>query len=104
MKFLTTLQHFLPLEFENVVTKRIGENVASLYYAGKTAFYVVNHLYKDCSIYLERKRERYLEYCRLYLGKYRLRLGKYGEFWEENTVVNSEITKGSESPYSVEGE
>lgn len=54
--------------------------------------------------YLERKRERCLEYCRLYLGEYGLRLGKYGEFWEENTVVNSEITKGSESPYSVEGE
>lgn len=104
MKFLTTLQHFLPLEFENVVTKRIGENVASLYYAGKTAFYVANHLYKDCYIYLERKRERCLEYCRLYLGEYGLRLGKYGKFWEENTVVNSEITKGSESPYSVEGE
>ena len=92
------------MEFENIVTKRVGENVASLYYAGKTAFYVANYLYKNCSVYLERKRERYLEYCRLYLEEYGLQLGKYGELWEENTVVNSEITKGSESPYSVEGE
>ena len=104
IQFLTELQHWLPLEFENIVTKRVGENVASLYYAGKTAFYVANYLYKNCSVYLERKRERYLEYCRLYLEEYGLQLGKYGELWEENTVVNSEITKGSESPYSVEGE
>lgn len=104
VKFLTELQHWLPLEFENIVTKRVGENVASLYYAGKTAFYVSNYLYKNCSVYLQRKRERYLEYCRLYLEEYGLQLGKYGELWEENTVVNSEISKGSESPYSVEGE
>ena len=28
VKFLTELQHWLPLEFENIVTKRVGENVA----------------------------------------------------------------------------
>lgn len=92
MKFLKELQHWLPLEFENVILKRNDESVASLYYSGKTAFYIANYLYKDCSVYLERKRERYLEYCRLYLGEYRLQLGKYGELWEENTVVNSKIT------------
>ena len=53
---------------------------------------------------LERKYNRYLEHCRLYLEEYRLSLGKYGELWEETAVVNSEITKGSESPYSVETE
>lgn len=104
LDFLAELQHWLPLEFENIILKKTDENVASLYYTGKTGFYVANYLYKNCSICLERKNQRYLEYCRLYLEEYKLRLGKYGELWNENAVVNSEITKGSESPYSVEVE
>lgn len=103
-EFLTELQHWLPLEFENVILKKPEETVSTLYFTGKTGFFVTNYLYKNCSVCLERKYERYSEYCRLYLEEYKLRLGKYGELWNENAVVNSEITKGSESPYSVEVE
>lgn len=101
---LENIQHWLPLEFEMKINKKHSENVSQLSFRGKTGFYIANYLYKDSNIRLERKYNKYLEYCRLYLEKYGLRLGKYGEFWKENTVVNSEITKGSESPYSVEGE
>jgi len=73
-----------------------------LYFQGKTGFFIANYLYKNSTIFLQRKYDKYLEYCRLYLGKYGLQLGKYGELWDENTVVNSEIAKGSESPYSIE--
>jgi hypothetical protein len=100
-QFLTELQHWLPLEFENKIYSKEGANVKALVFNQKRAFYVANYLYKDATLFLERKQNRYKEYCRLYLEEYGLQLGKYGELWEENTVVNSEITKGSESLYSV---
>ena len=101
---LSNIQHWLPLEFENKIYEKASENISSLTFSGKTAFYITNYLYKNSNIYLERKYNKYKEYCRLYLEKYKLQLGKYGELWEENSVVNSEIAKGSESPYSVESE
>ena len=64
----------------------------------KLAYY----LYNNSTIYLQRKYEKYLEYCRLYKELYRL--GKNGEGCDVTAVVNSEIAKGSESPYSVESE
>jgi hypothetical protein len=66
----------------------------------KLAYY----LYNNSTIYLQRKYEKYLEYCRLYKELYRELLGKNGEGCEAAAVVNSEIAKGSESPYSVESE
>ena len=50
--------------------------------------------HKNNNINLERKNDKYLEYCRLYEKSYGLQLGKYGELWEENTVVTNQITKG----------
>ena len=66
----------------------------------KLAYY----LYNNSTIYLQRKYEKYLEYCRLYKELYGELSGKNGEGCDANTVVNSEITKGSESLYSVESE
>lgn len=100
---LENMQHWLPLEFELAIYGK-EEDVKALQYQGKTGFYVANYLYNNSNIRLDRKYNKYLEYCRLYLEEYKLRLGKYGELWNENAVVNSEITKGSESPYSVEVE
>lgn len=99
--FLTNLQHCLPLEFENALFKKKGANVKELIFNCARAYYVEHYLYNNCTIYLERKYNKYLEHCRLYEESYKERLGKYGELWNENAVVNSEITKGSESPYSV---
>lgn len=99
---LENIQHWLPLDYELSIYNKNNESVKQLTFQGKTAFFIANYLYKNSSIRLDRKYDKYLEHCRLYLEEYKLRLGKYGELWEENTVVNSEITKGSESPYSVE--
>lgn len=99
---LENIQNWLPLQYKFQLYNK--ENVKQLAFAGKTAFFIENYLYKNCKIRLERKYNKYLEDCRLYLEEYGLQLGKYGELWEGNAVVNSEITKGSESPYSVEVE
>lgn len=101
---LSNIQHWLPLMFENKIYNKDENGVKSIQFVGKTAFYIANYLYKNCNIKLDRKYNKYLEYCRLYLEEYKLQLGKYGEFWNEAAVVNSEIAKGSESPYSVETE
>lgn len=63
----------------------------------KVAFNITKYLYSDSTIYLQRKYEIYQIYCRLYEKSYRGLEGKNGEGCDANTVLNSEITKGSES-------
>lgn len=101
---LDNIQHWLPLQYESKIYGKSNGSIQQLLFQGRTAFYIVNYLYKNSLISLGRKYNKYKEYCRLYLEEYKLKLGKYGELWEENTVVNSEIAKGSESPYSVDFE
>ena len=63
----------------------------------QVAFKTIKYLYSDSTIYLQRKYEKYLEYCRLYEKSNRGLEDKNGEGCDANTVLNSEITKGSES-------
>ena len=63
----------------------------------KAAFKVINYLYSNSTIYLQRKYEIYQKYCRLYEESYRGLEGKNGEGCDANTVLNSEISQGSES-------
>ena len=63
----------------------------------KVAFKVIDYLYSNSTIYLQRKYEIYQIYCRLYEKSYRGLEGKNGEGCDANTVLNSEISQGSES-------
>ena len=65
--------------------------------SGRNALSVLNYLYDNATIYLERKYAKYKELCRLYEKSYRLLEGNIGEGCDANTEINSEITKGSES-------
>lgn len=64
---------------------------------GEKAHIITSYLYNNSIISLQRKYEKYLEYCRLYEKSYRGLEGKNGEGCDANTVLNSEISKGSES-------
>lgn len=64
--FLTTLQSFLPLERPNKLFTRKGINVSELSFSNWRGYYICNYLYKDATIYLDRKYTKYKEYCRLY--------------------------------------
>lgn len=55
---------------------------------GKKAFNVTKLLYSNCSIYLQRKYEKYLEYCRLFEESDRLLSSKIGEDCDVNPEVN----------------
>ena len=54
-------------------------------------------LYENATIYLERKYNKYLNFCRLEEESSRRKSSKIGKNWNVNTEINSEITQGSES-------
>lgn len=65
---------------------------------------IARYLYENANIYLERKYKKYLEFCSLEDESLLRKSSKIGECCDANTEVSSEITKGSETPQSVEGE
>ena len=87
--FLTNLQNYLPLEKANKLYKRKGLNVYSLAYNRSRGYYITKYLYENCNIYLDRKFERYKEFCRLYEKSYKSLESKIGESCDANTEVNS---------------
>lgn len=65
---------------------------------------IARYLYGNANVYLERKYNKYLEFCSLENESSLRKSSKIGEFCDEDTEVSSEITKGSETPQSVGGE
>lgn len=62
--FLEVLQNYLPLEKKNKIDKI--KNIYKLSFQRSRGKYVLNYLYNNATIYLDRKEVRYKEYCRLY--------------------------------------
>lgn len=62
------------------------------------------YLYENATIYLQRKYDKYLEFCRIEEESSRRQSSKIGEGCDANTEVNPKITKGLGSLQSVEGE
>lgn len=91
--FLNSLQEFLPC---NEHTLHEKNNVCCLCINGHTGYNVVKYLYENSNIYLSRKYDRYLEFCRLYEESYKELSGNIGEGCDANTELISEISKGSE--------
>lgn len=58
------LQNYLPLEKKNKIDKI--KNIYKLSFQRSRGKYVLNYLYNNATIYLDRKEVRYKEYCRLY--------------------------------------
>lgn len=92
-------------------TKKLRMNHGSdktwvLEYSGQTSRSILEKMYEGSTVYLERKYERYQKMkIALQDSNVLNALSKYGESpVKDNSVVNLEISKGSESPYSVEDE
>ena len=74
------------------------ENAAyNLLFSDVNSRKIARYLYTNASIYLDRKYEKFLEFCRLEEESSRRLSSKIGELCDENTEVNSEIAQGSES-------
>ena len=65
---------------------------------------IARYLYQDANIYLERKYNKFLEFCSLEDENPLRKSSKIGGFCDENTEVSSKITQGLETLQSVGGE
>ena len=96
--FLTEIKHNLPLEFDYVLndTGKSGKTKC-LRICGKNAYNLAKFLYANATIYLDRKYQKYLEYCRLYEKSDRKLQTKIGGGCDANPEVITE-TKESVTP------
>lgn len=96
--FLTAVQKYLNIEYalqhnhndKNALTMKFNTS-------GKTGYLTLNILYKNAKIYLQRKYEKYLEYCHSYEKSYEKIQGNIGEGCDANTEITEETKKSSAS-------
>lgn len=87
--FLYSIQKYLQVEFKLQSKK---DSVAKQFIVGHyKAFKIAKYLYSDATIYLNRKYEKYLEYCRLYEESCRELETNIGEGCDANPEVTTEI-------------
>lgn len=63
---------------------------------------VARYLYEKATVYLDRKYEKYLYFCRLEEESSLRKSSKIGEGWDANTEITSKMAKGLEVLQSVE--
>jgi hypothetical protein len=61
---LDCINNYVPVKLYK--TKKSNTDACSVSLSGTKAFKVVDYLYKNASIYLDRKYQRYLDFCRIY--------------------------------------
>lgn len=95
--FLTNIQ--LILNTSNTLYNNNKETCITkvLKYNGALAYNVCKYMYNNCTVYLDRKYKKYLEYCRLYEESYKESQTKIGEGCDANPEVIAE-TKESVTP------
>lgn len=82
----------------------VSNNTYELSFSDVPSRKLARFLYENATVYLDRKYKKYLEFCRIEEESSKRKSSKIGEGCDANTEVNSEISKGSESPQSVESE
>ena len=65
---------------------------------------ISRYLYENATIYLNRKYEKFLEFCRIEEESSKRKSSNIGEGCDANTEITSKITQGLEVSQSVEGE
>lgn len=95
---LSRISHFLrfPKNIVNAGSELHPCKAFKLSYVTKEAFAVSYILYSRSTVYMERKYEKYLEFCRLYKELYKGLEDNIGEDCDVNTEIISKITKGLE--------
>lgn len=105
-EFLTTVNKLFKNKgyIRNKSCKNWENKAYSLSFSDLISRKIARYLYEDSTIYLERKYNKYLQFCSLEDESPLRKSSKIGRFCDENTEVSSKITKGLETPQSVEGE
>lgn len=94
-EFLTKLCNYLPERLRLYSTST--PFLFTVETTGPKAMKILHYLYDNSTVYMDRKKNLFLDYCRSYEKSYELLEGKNGEDCDVNTVLNSEIAQGSES-------
>ncbi len=89
---------------QNKSCKNWENKAYSLTFSGAIARKFARFLYEKATIYINRKYEKYLYFCRLEEESSLRKSSKIGEGWDANTEITSKITKGLEVLQSVESE
>lgn len=92
-EFLTGLMENLPLDRKYPVYKKhkdTDKNFCIFNLWCSTAVRIMQYLYENATIYLDRKYEKYKEICRLYEESYRGLEGNIGEGCDANTEITKE--------------
>lgn len=87
--FLLSIQKYLNINYK-LQTKK-DSNAKQFSLGNLKAFKIAKYLYNNSTIYLDRKYERYLEYCRLYEESDRLLETNIGEGCDVNPEITTEI-------------
>lgn len=82
---------------KNKSSENCNNKAYNLYFSNVPSRKIVRYLYENATIYLNRKYEKFLEFCRIEEESSKRQSSKIGELCDGNTEVNSEIAKGSES-------
>lgn len=102
--FLENIKNYLNISINLSILHPEKQSITKYFnITGEQAFKISYLLYNNSTIYLNRKYNKFLEYCRLYKELYR----ELGNNIGENCDVNPEITKESNTSlvsYSVENE
>lgn len=80
------INYFKVWFWKNTITKVLSIN-------GKNAFELAYYLYNNSNIYLKRKFDKYLYFCRVYKELYTKLQTENGEVCDDNPVLSSEIKK-----------
>ena len=83
--FLEGLSKYLPLETNILLHKNQTYTIKAF---ERSAYTIVNYLYENASIYLDRKYSKYLDFCRAYEESYVELETQNGELCDENTVLS----------------
>ena len=86
-EMLNSIKNITNLFDNTIPLKPKGKNIYQISLFNKKAFSFLQYIYKDSKIYLDRKHEKYLEFCRLYEESYKLLGGKNEEVIDDNLVL-----------------
>lgn len=102
--FIQKMMEFLNVPggvFRNCSSKNNITEVYSVLYRCTSGRKVARLLYENATVYMNRKYNKFLEFCRFEQECSRAKSSKISRRWDANTEVSSEITKGSETPQRV---
>ena len=89
--FLTEVQNYFNTNKNLYIANNPDNGVTRvLKYNGQEAFNIVEYLYKNSNIYLNRKYDKYLEYCRIFEKSDILLQTNIGEGCDANTEITTE--------------